>query len=325
MPEDESERGEQANRRIITLLSKLGWTQQGKENVDIPCSSGMHTDRQNDHGVDAYFKYADPFRELERGVFVESKIRQWESINVSSMRDFMTQTLGVIECAPESEKFEQRLNFGVPRNYNAGVISVWASDDYYDSDFSGYVSEIGNRRKERGTYEVAVLGNKRLNMLSRIAKQFDDLRDEFDHESAEVYFYYPSMTDKPFPDKTKSLALESVVSDLIFAKAENPRTIDGDVAGHEETLIVFHLGEMTVESLEVVFQSLVRYNLLDVEEVRVYYDPDSNQDMQDINTAKKQFRTNVVPEEEDHPEFTFYLLPSVEYDTYTDRLMEGNR
>lgn len=325
MPEDESERGELANQRIIALLSKLGWTQQGKENVDIPCSSGVHTDRQNDHGIDAYFKYDDPFRKLERGIFVESKIRKWESVNKSKMRDFMTQTLGAIECAPESDIFEERLNFGAPRNFNAGVISVWSSDEYYDSDFSRYVSEVGIRRKERGTYEIAVLGNKRLNQLARTAKQFENLKEEFSHDAANTYFYYPSISDKPFPDKTGSLALESVVSDLIFAKVEDPRTIDGEVTGHDQKLIVFHFGEMTVESLEVVFQSLVLYNLLDVNEVRIYYDPDTDRNIQDREAAKRQFRSNVIPEDDDTPDFNFHILPSVQYDTYADRLIGGSQ
>ncbi|WP_142858114.1 hypothetical protein [Salinigranum halophilum] len=325
MPEDEPERGERANKRIIAVLGELGWIQQGKENVDIPCSSGIHSDRQNDHGVDAYFQYKDPFRELERGVFVESKIRNWESVNRTSLRNFMTQTLGTIECAPESDVFEQRLNFGVPRNHNAGVISVWAPDDYYDEDFVSYVSDVGIHRKERGTYEIAILGNKKLNRLARTSKQFSDLKNEFDHEATKIYFYYPSMLDKPFPDKTESLALESIVSDLIFAKVEKPRTIDGEVTGHEEILVVFHYGDMTVEALEVVFQSLVLYNLLNVNEVRIYHDPDVDRDMQDIDAAKRQFRNNIVPDDEENPNFNFYVLPSVQYDNYADRLIGGNQ
>jgi len=324
MPEDEQERGGVANERIAALLRELGWSEHNM-NVDVPCTSGVHTDRSNDHGVDGYFSYEDPYGKPERGVFVESKIMEWSNINSTQVGDAVSQSLEVMECVPEADQFETRLNSHENRNYHYSVVSMWASDEFYESDFQTYVSEAPAKRRDRGTYRTVVLGNSELNKLARISKEFQDLDDE-DENGDNVYFYYPSMVDKPYPHKLKSLSLEYMASDIIFAQIESPTTVDGEPVGVDETNIVFHSGDFTVETLDVVFQSLVNYNLLDTDEVQIYYDNEAlDRGIQDISSAKSLFRENVAPDEDESPEFTFKELPSVSYDSYTNRLMENNQ
>lgn len=324
MPEDEQERGGVANERIASLLRELGWSEHNM-NVDVPCTSGVHTDRSNDHGVDGYFSYDDPYGKPERGVFVESKIMEWGNINSTEVGDAVSQSLEVMECVPESDKFETRLNSHENRNYHYGLVSMWASDEFYESDFQTYVSEAPTKRRDRGTYRTVVLGNSELNKLARISKEFQDLDDE-DEDGDNAYFYYPSMVDKPYPHKLKSLSLEYMASDIIFAQIESPTTVDGEPVGVDETNIVFHSGDFTVETLDVVFQSLVNYNLLDTNEVQIYYDNEAlDRGIQDISSAKSLFRENVAPDEDESPEFSFKELPSVSYDGYTNRLMEDNQ
>lgn len=318
MPEDEQERGGVANERIAALLRELGWSEHNV-NVDVPCTSGVHTDRSNDHGVDGYFSYEDPYGKPERGVFVESKIGEWSNINSTKVGDAVGQSLEVMECVPEANEFETRLNSHENRNYHYGLVSIWASDEFYESDFQTYVSEAPVKRRDRGTYRTVVLGNSELNKLARISKEFQDLNGDDDN----AYFYYPSMVDKPYPHKLKSLSLEYMASDIIFAQIESPTTVDGDPVGIDETNVVFHSGDFTVETLDVVFQSLVNYNLLTTEEVHIYYDNEAlDRGIQDISSAKSLFRENVAPEADESPEFTFKELPSVSYDNYTNRLME---
>lgn len=323
MPEDEQERGGVANERIAALLRELGWSEHNM-NVDVPCTSGVHTDRSNDHGVDGYFSYEDPYGKPERGVFVESKIMEWSNINSTEVGKAVSQSLEVMECVPEADEFETRLNSHENRNYHYGLVSMWASDEFYESDFQTYVSEAPAKRRDRGTYRTVVLGNSELNKLARISKEFQDLDSE-DDDGDNAYFYYPSMVDKPYPHKLKSLSLEYMASDIIFAQIESPTTVDGEPVGVDETNIVFHSGDFTVETLDVVFQSLVNYNLLDTDEVQIYYDNEAlDRGIQDISSAKSLFRENVAPDEDESPEFTFKELPSVSYDGYTNRLMEDN-
>lgn len=323
MPEDEQERGGVANERIAALLRELGWSEHNM-NVDVPCTSGAHTDRSNDHGVDGYFSYEDPYGKPERGVFVESKIMEWSNINSTEVGKAVSQSLEVMECVPEADEFETRLNSHENRNYHYGLVSMWASDEFYESDFQTYVSEAPAKRRDRGTYRTVVLGNSELNKLARISKEFQDLDSE-DDDGDNAYFYYPSMVDKPYPHKLKSLSLEYMASDIIFAQIESPTTVDGEPVGVDETNIVFHSGDFTVETLDVVFQSLVNYNLLDTDEVQIYYDNEAlDRGIQDISSAKSLFRENVAPDEDESPEFTFKELPSVSYDGYTNRLMEDN-
>lgn len=324
MPEDEQERGGVANERIAALLRELGWSEHNM-NVDVPCTSGVHTDRSNDHGVDGYFSYEDPYGKPERGVFVESKIMEWSNINSTEVGKAVSQSLEVMECVPEADEFETRLNSHENRNYHYGLVSMWASDEFYESDFQTYVSEAPAKRRDRGTYRTVVLGNSELNKLARISKEFQDL-DSGDDDGDNAYFYYPSMVDKPYPHKLKSLSLEYMASDIIFAQIESPTTVDGEPVGVDETNIVFHSGDFTVETLDVVFQSLVNYNLLDTDEVQIYYDNEAlDRGIQDISSAKSLFRENVAPDEDESPEFTFKELPSVSYDGYTNRLMEDNQ
>jgi hypothetical protein len=324
MPEDEQERGGVANERIAALLRELGWSEHNM-NVDVPCTSGVHTDRSNDHGVDGYFSYEDPYGKPERGVFVESKIMEWSNINSTEVGKAVSQSLEVMECVPEADEFETRLNSHENRNYHYGLVSMWASDEFYESDFQTYVSEAPAKRRDRGTYRTVVLGNSELNKLARISKEFQDLDSE-DDDGDNAYFYYPSMVDKPYPHKLKSLSLEYMASDIIFAQIESPTTVDGEPVGVDETNIVFHSGDFTVETLDVVFQSLVNYNLLDTDEVQIYYDNEAlDRGIQDISSAKSLFRENVAPDEDESPEFTFKELPSVSYDGYTNRLMEDNQ
>jgi hypothetical protein len=324
MPEDEQERGGVANERIAALLRELGWSEHNM-NVDVPCTSGVHTDRSNDHGVDGYFSYEDPYGKPERGVFVESKIMEWSNINSTEVGKAVSQSLEVMECVPEADEFETRLNSHENRNYHYGLVSMWASDEFYESDFQTYVSEAPAKRRDRGTYRTVVLGNSELNKLARISKEFQDLDSE-DDDGDNAYFYYPSMVDKPYPHKLKSLSLEYMASDIIFAQIESPTTVDGEPVGVDETNIVFHSGDFTVETLDVVFQSLVNYNLLDTDEVQIYYDNEAlDRGIQDISSAKSLFRENVAPDEDESPEFTFKELPSVSYDGYTNRLMGHNQ
>jgi len=320
MPEDEGERGRIANERLSALLEALGWTEQNG-NVDIPCTSGIHSDRNADHGVDGYFSYDDPYRELERGVFVESKIREWENINISKVRDFQTQIMEVVECAPEADLFQERLNSYANRNYRTGILGVWSSDEFSENDFQRYVSEAGVRRKERGTYKIAILGNTELNKLARLSSQYSEFSQEYDGENEEVYYFYPSMVDKPFPHKSDSLALEYMLSDVIFAKIETPITHNGQVVGYEDTTVSFYFGDFSIDALEVLFQLMIRYNMLDTDEVQIYYDRESlDRSLQDIESAKRLFRQNITPDDDESPDFNFMQLPSIDYDTYTDRL-----
>ncbi|APX98396.1 hypothetical protein BB347_16950 (plasmid) [Natronorubrum daqingense] len=241
----------------------------------------------------------------------------------------MTQTLQTVECVPESDKFEEHLNGYEQRNYNAGVVGIWSSDNFHEADFQGYVSDVGIHRKERGTYEIAVLGNRELNKLARLAKEYNRLKNDYNNDSDEVYFYYPSMADKPFPDKQDSLALEALLSDLIFVQIKRASGYDREntPTGFERVNVIFYFGDFTLDSLEVVFKALVEYNLLDVEEVLIYYDNEHlDRGIQDIESAKAQFANTIIPdngeivEDKEIPKFDFDTLPSVTYDNYTEGL-----
>ena len=66
--------------------------------------------------------------------------------------------------------------------------------------------------------------------------------------------------------------------------------------------------------------------MLESEEVWFYYDMMCHEgDMQDLKSAKAQFKRNVIPtehesSEKDIPEFEFKRMAEISYDSYTDTL-----
>ena len=250
-------------------------------------------------------------------------MRKWSNINISNIRDFQKQIMQVVECAPEADEFDERLNSYENRNYRTGVLGVWSSDEFHENDFQRYVSEVGIRRKERGTYKIAVLGNSELNKLARLSIQYSEVKQEYDSEDEKVHFYYPSMVDKPFPHRRDCLSIEYMMSDIIFAQIETPVTQNEEIVGYEDMTVIFYFGDFSIDALDVLFQSMVKYNMLDTDAVEIYYDRETlDRKLQDIESSKRLFRQNITPDEQESPEFSFTQLPTVTYDTYADRLGE---
>lgn len=156
MPEDESRKGDRATQRLISLFQGLGWKHKGRTEVDIPCTIGAHTDRGDNHGIDGFLVYDDPYSPHIRGVIVESKARSWENTYEQQVKTDFQQTIGALECAPESDQFDQKLNLeGEASLTNAGILSIWTSDfDEFDNQqFREYVRSLPHPRK-RALYDI---------------------------------------------------------------------------------------------------------------------------------------------------------------------------
>jgi len=319
MPEEQNRAGDTANNRLVTLLEALGWTQRGDTDIDISCELPQHHERDRPHGVDAYMTYNDPYRTKERGTIIESKTKSWESTNSSNIKSDANQTLKTLECVPESDEFDEYLNFGEPRIVDAGILGVWVHDGEFDKeDFDGYVNDIGIEHKRRKAFQILVLGNQELNRLASFHAEFSELEEEeFDGDAESLDFYYPSLPDS-VSDRRSLLAIEYMLSDYVFAKA---RKVVGNGSGYsrpKDINIVYYFDEVNMDSLDFMFQALVEYQMLDAEEVWVYIDDrDSEEDFQ-LQSIRTGFEEEVLPE--DSPDFEFRTLPQVSYDSYTDRL-----
>ena len=104
MSEEQQYQGDRWTTQTKNILHKLGWTQKGDANFDIPCvNKTTHKtrdrDRKNPHGIDLVFSFYDPYKLKDVGVIVESKHRHWSGINKSEIEKFIDQLQMSIECA----------------------------------------------------------------------------------------------------------------------------------------------------------------------------------------------------------------------------------
>jgi len=318
MPEEQNRAGDTANNRLVTLLEALGWVQRGDNDIDISCELPQHHDREHPHGVDAYMTYDGPYRAKERGIVIESKTKLWDSTKSSTVKSDANQALKTLECIPESDEFEEYLNFGESRIVDAGILGIWVHDGDFDAkEFNSYVSDIGIENKQRKPFQILVLGNQELNRLASLHAEFSELEEEFDGEAESVDFYYPSLPDS-VSDRRSLLSIEYMLSDYVFAKARKVVDNGSGYSRPKDINIVYYFDEINMESLDFMFQALVEYQMLDAEEVHVYIDNRNSEEDFQLQSIRRGFEEEVLPQ--DSPDFEFRTLPQVSYDSYTDRL-----
>lgn len=282
MPEDQPRAGDIGERRLVNLLKRLGWSLLGDTNIDI--KSGIPGDSST-YGVDGYMTYFDPYRGRHRGILLESKNYSWENYASQKMNKFFTDTLSKVEGVPESDEFNEKLNFGQADLCNAGLLGIWTKDqENYDHDkFKEYISDISVPRKRRKAYQLLVLGHENLKRLADLQKTYQGIIER--NQEAEFDFYYPSLSDSDSA-RLPHLTMEYLFSDYVFAKLEGVDEVQGD----QGVSIVFTFEEMNIENLRFMYQALRRYQMVDADKVWVYpyHDPFHG------DSIKQQFRRDLA-------------------------------
>lgn len=292
MPEDQPRAGDIGERRLVNLLSGLGWDLLGDTNVDI--ESGIPGDSST-YGVDGFMKYFDPYRRRHRGILLESKNYAWENYASQKLNQFFSDTLSKVEGVLESDEFDEKLNFGQADLCNAGLLGVWTKDssNYDYEKFKEYTGNISVPRKRRKAYQLLVLGHGDLKRLADLHKTYEGIVDS--HQESEFDFYYPALSDSDSA-RLPHLTFEYLFSDYVFAKLEGVEEVQGD----RGVSIVFTFEEMTIENLRFMYQALRRYQMVDADEVWIYpyHDPFHSE------SIKQQFRRSLA-DESDGPKIEF--------------------
>lgn len=314
MGEDQNQIGDRAEDRLLALLEGLGWQFWG-ENRDIPCTIRSHQDTDS-HGVDGYMTYEDPYSKAQRGVLIESKSRKWSSWNKGTLSDAADQALETVECVPNSDKFQEVFNGANARAVNTAILGAYTNQGNYSREkFSGYTDGLEISKKGRGPFPVLILDNYDLNRLASLHAEFTSLKQRFNDENDAIGFYYPSLSDS-ISERTHVVAIEYILSDYLFAKL---KTSEG--SGRERTPrdinMVFTFDDISHESLRFLLQSLYTYQLLDSDEVWVYYyGRDEDGEDLDTRTIVDGFIKNVIPD--NAPRFEINQMPRVEYESYVE-------
>lgn len=321
MSEAPNRAGDEGEKRIIALLEGLGWTKRGDTNIDVTNDYKYHPERGNTYGVDGYMTYNGPYFDKERGFIIESKNTKWENYSGTDLKDWADELLEKVEAVPDSDDFDELLNFDESRVVNAGILSIWArnEDNYVDETYQGYFDDISLHPKKNGKYQIAVLGNRELNRLASLHQEFKSIENDEDIDT--VDFFYPPRSDS-HSASLKLVDLNYLISDYVFAKGN--REIDlPDRQVSEEIGIVFYFDEMDLDSLNFMYQAALEHEMESVNELHIYIYDDEDSDIQ-LESVRQEFVSNGKPSEMsgEGPEIKIKTLTQTNYADYTDSLIE---
>ena len=313
--------GNRAEDRLIALLQEFGWEYIGGGR-DIDCASRKHD--RDQHGIDGYMAYQDPYLSDERGVVVESKSKQWDSWDPGSLQSDAKQARTALECSTRSRDFDEKLNNYENRRRDTAILGAFTNDDGYEHEtFQSYV-ESCKVKKGGGPSHVLILGNRELNRLASIQSKYKEIKQTHtegdDILDAELNFYYPSLQEpKAAPKRRDTVSFEYLFSDYVYAKLRKTELNHDDTEITDAT-ILFNSAGVDYDSLEFLYYSLRDNDGLDTNEVWVYsYLPDRGEDADETYDSAVESVRRVLPEDKD---FQFSELPQVDYKSYAENLTE---
>ncbi|AGB31707.1 hypothetical protein C488_14592 [Natrinema pellirubrum DSM 15624] len=321
MGEEVRNTGNRAEDRLIALLQEFNWEYIGGGR-DIDCASRKH--ERDEHGIDGYMAYEDPYLSAERGVIVESKSKQWESWGPSSLQSDAKQVRTALECSTRSEDFDKKLNNYENRRRDTAILGAFTNDDEYDHEaFQAYVESCKVKRGG-GPSHILVLGNRELNRLASIQNKYREIKEKHTEGDniveAELNFYYPSLQEpRAAPKRRDTISFEYLFSDYVYAKLQKTE-LNGTDTDTTDVSIVFNSGGINQDSLEFLYYSLRDNDGLDTDEVWVYsYLPNGGENADETYDSAVDSLENILPPDKG---FRFTELPQVEYKSYAEDLTE---
>lgn len=263
MPEEQNITGNNWHKKVNALLKSAGWKQGGDSNVDIYSSN-----IKKSYGIDSYFTYFDPYEDDDIGIFVEAKSRKWQSINKSFIEDTVETLIGKIQEIPLCPEFNNKLNFSKAKKANTGFILLNASDHYHHEEYLKSLCNIKQFRR-RNLQRIFIASNEDIKRINTVINIYNDLKTS--EECQNIQFYYPSFNiPKNKPYRLEHLTLEYMFSNYIFVKMSILEKISKNQILKEIT-VVFCLENICLPSLELLYDALIRFQLLEADEVRIYF------------------------------------------------------
>ncbi len=266
MAEQQNIEGDLWLNKTIEILNALGWSQHGDKKVDISSSKG-----NKKYGIDAYFTYFDPYEISDIGIFIEAKSRQWQNVNPSFINETVEKMAEVIQEVPLSKEFDAKLNFNTANKVNTCFILIWVNDSKFESGkFEEYLQKIDIPRKWK-TQRIFIASNKEILRFCSIIETSKELIEFSGGSNKEFTYYFPSLSGiKNEPKRLKHLTLEYLYSKYIFGKMMVKETI-GTITGQKKISVVLYNDSINLPALKLMYNALIRFQLLDVDEVWIYF------------------------------------------------------
>lgn len=309
VPEDENVKGEYWTKESIALMKKLGWEQVGPSNFDIKCTKHVAARKGKKHGIDSVFKYYDPFLQQQIYINVESKNRKWSGINDKSIKDWINQVAGVMECsslAPELHSLSVN-------NIINSLVLCWCNDQQYDHEkYQEYLKKISFRKKDCD-YNVFIASNRDILKWCSLIEAMDQMKRDF----VKFNIVYPTLTGNNTTDLVRSqhLTLFLLYSKYIFATADVKKEYYNSSHIIKQN-IVFNFDNISVESLLVMYDAFKQYQLQNADEYVIYL----HEKKEDVRIYIEEFKRKVQSQyneiirlqdsTETLPEITFKYLNS---------------
>jgi len=287
MPENENIAGDYWTKESVALMKKLGWTQIGASNFDITCTHHKKERKGKKHGIDSIFRYYDPYLQQTIFINVESKTRAWASINDKVIKDWITQVNGVMECSSMAPEF----NTLHVNNINNSLVLCWCNDNNYDHEkYIEYLKKISIRGKTND-YNVFISSNQDILKWCSLIETIDKLKTDCD----KFEFLYPTIQGENTTNlmKLDYVTLFALYSKYIFASAKvTERQANGGSYVKKQN-IVFNFDEVTLDSLNIMYDVFKQYQLQDADEYVIYL----YQKKADVRTYVEQFK-NVIEDQQ---------------------------
>ena len=307
MPEEQNVEGDRWLDKVIEILNALGWVQGGDKKVDI------FSQKMNEpYGIDAYFTYYDPYEASDIGVIIEAKSRQWRNVNSSLIGGTANKMVKVLQEAPLSNEFENKLNFNKAGKVNTGFILLWANDSNYDHD--KFIEYLQNTYipKKRQSQRIFIASNAEVLRFCSIVETAKELVTYSENSGERFRYFYPSLPGTANePKRMEHLTLEYLYSKYIFGKMQIIESV-GDSQVRKKITVVLYNDSIILPALKLMYNALLLFQLLDdIHEVWVYfYESDVNHrsDIEEFN--------RYVTSEEKQVGFKFKQMRSIDGDVY---------
>lgn len=262
MPEYQQYKGELWNGRAIKLLELFSWVTIGAQGIDI----GGSDDKK--YGIDSFFSFDDPSKDLHESVILEAKSYKTTSINKTILEDWIKLlNKKILNLRNSEDLFQMFPIFKNMATLKTGIIIIWFDDTQNYSPFRSKFQEMLKKvnlsskpLKDTIFNRIFVIDN---DIILKLCSLYSSIK-EIKNSGSNFNFYYPSsLIGERAIVKAETLSLEYIFSKFILGQSK-------DSSGKLSN-IVFYWGDLSVQSFLLLKSALKLYSFIDRELELIIY------------------------------------------------------
>lgn len=231
--EDQHYNGDVWNREVFALLKKFGWERIGDYDMDMQGDDGKKM------GIDTIVKFDTPLKNKPQLAIIEAKRYETKNFNKKMLQDWIDcldkKLLKLRNSASFANKFPDAEKCTIS---DTGIIAIWFHDtDNYKTFYPKLQTiltqiSVSTRTRIAGANKIYIIDNCRLMKLFALQNVVSDIEKNADNEFN--YIYSPKYISSSPLLRQKTLTIEYVFSDIIFAELKQPE---------KTTSCIFYFGQ----------------------------------------------------------------------------------